>query len=228
MPQIRSLGSIALRMLVGPFSSYARLNLGLYADEYVAEDTKDAGRRLPWSLMGSVALNEILCIIVAVLICLCAGNVDDLFAGPYGASGHPNGSMVQLTVNVARGNKTLASVPFALMAPIILMCVVNTTAAASRIVFSFIRDDRNTHVQQLLKSVGATYSSSRIADGPPGSREATNTAHNHYPHDTHANALALDHLRLIRRLSSNILTGDAVISNELHLRHLLFAVFQTP
>ena len=95
----------------------------------------------------------ILCIIVAVLIGLCAGNVNDLFKEQFGSSAHPVGSIIQLTYNAARGNKALASAPLAMMLPIIIMCCINTTAAASRMMFSFIRDDRNPHMQKLMLSV---------------------------------------------------------------------------
>jgi hypothetical protein len=87
------------------------------------------------------------------LIGLAAGNVNALFAGQLGASGHPCGNIVQLTYNAAQGHKALASSPFSFIAPIIMMCCINTTAAASRIVFSFIRDDHNPHVQKLMATV---------------------------------------------------------------------------
>lgn len=87
------------------------------------------------------------------MICLTAGDVSALFEGPYGASLHPIGSVIQLTSNAARGKTALASAPFGLILPIIIMCCVNTTAAASRMVFSFIRDDRNPAVQKWMASV---------------------------------------------------------------------------
>ena len=125
----------------------------LWADLTIAEDTVEASRRIPRSLLWSTSANALLCIIVAILICLCAGDVNALFSGPFGASGHPIGSIIQLTSNAARGNKALASAPFGLISPIIVMCVINTTAAASRMVFSFIRDDRNPYVQKVMASV---------------------------------------------------------------------------
>ena len=121
-----------------------------------AEDTVEAGRRIPKSLLWSTSVNAILCIIVALLICLTAGDVSALFEGPYGGSYHPIGSIIQLTSNAARGDKSLASAPFGLIAPIIIMCCINTTAAASRMVFSFIRDDRNAVVQKWMASVSNT------------------------------------------------------------------------
>lgn len=126
---------------------------GFDCASHIAEDTAEASKRIPRSLLYSTTANKILCIIVAVLIALSAGNVNDLFTGPYGASGHPIGSIIQLTSNATRGNKALASAPFGMMAPIILMCCVNTTAAASRMVFSFVRDDRNPFFQRLMASV---------------------------------------------------------------------------
>lgn len=87
------------------------------------------------------------------MICLTAGDVDALFTGPYGASLHPIGSIIQLTLNAARGNIALACAPFGLILPIIIMCCINTTAAASRTMFSFVRDDRNPVVQKWLASV---------------------------------------------------------------------------
>ena len=122
----------------------------------VAEDTVEAGKRIPQSLLWSTYSNKILCIIVAIMITLCAGDVNSLFTGPIGSAGHPVGSIIQLTYNAARGNKALASAPFGLILPIILMCCINTTAAASRMVFSLIRDDRNPYVQKFLASVSRT------------------------------------------------------------------------
>ncbi|KAK5173804.1 uncharacterized protein LTR77_002485 [Saxophila tyrrhenica] len=119
---------------------------------HIAEDTVDAGRRIPKSLLWSTSANALLCIVVALLICLTAGDVNALFAGPYGGSLHPIGSIIQLAANAARGNTALASAPFGLILPIIIMCCINTTAAASRMVFSFIRDDRNPVVQRWMAS----------------------------------------------------------------------------
>ncbi|KAK3112829.1 hypothetical protein LTR53_010483 [Teratosphaeriaceae sp. CCFEE 6253] len=119
---------------------------------HIAEDTVDAANRIPRSLLWSTTVNAALCVVVALLICFTAGNIDDLFTGPYGASLHPIGSIIQLTSNAARGNVALASAPFGMIAPIIVMCCINTTAAASRMVFSFIRDDRNPVVQKWMAS----------------------------------------------------------------------------
>lgn len=125
----------------------------LYITKATAEDTVEASKRIPRSLLWSTTANKILCIIVAILIGLTAGDVNALFAGPLGASGHPVGSIVQLTFNAARKHKALASAPFGLIAPIVVMCCVNTTAAASRMVFSFVRDDRNPYVRKVMAPV---------------------------------------------------------------------------
>lgn len=126
---------------------------GLQSSQVTAEDTVNAARRIPRSLLWASSVNALLCVIVALLICLTAGDVDALFAGVYGSSTHPIGSIVQLTANAARGNIALASAPFALILPIVVMCCINTTAAASRMLFSFIRDDRNPVVQKWLAAV---------------------------------------------------------------------------
>lgn len=107
------------------------------------------------SLAWSVSANFIICVVVALLICFSAGDVDALYEGVYGASAHPSGVVVQLTVSAARGNKALASASFGLIAPIVVMCCIDTTAATSRMVFSFIRDDRNPTVHRLMASVSS-------------------------------------------------------------------------
>ena len=122
-----------------------------------AEDTRDASKKIPKSLLWSITANMISCLIVAVLIVLCAGDVLKLFTGPLGASGHPLGAIVQLTYNAARESKALASAPFGLVAPILAMCCINNTAAASRMLFSFIRDDRNPFVHKIMAMVSAAF-----------------------------------------------------------------------
>lgn len=120
---------------------------------HVAEDTVNASERLPKSLLWSVAANGVSCIIIGILICLCAGDSDYLFsakASPFYASGHPLGPIVQLTYNATRENKAAASSVFGLIAVILVMAAINTTAAASRMVFSFIRDDRNPVVHKIM------------------------------------------------------------------------------
>lgn len=123
---------------------------GFDCASHIAEDTVDASKRIPRSLLWSTTANKISCLVCAILICLCAGNVLELFGGPLGASGHPLGAIVQLTFNASRSNKALASAPFGMIAPILMMCCVNTTAAVSRVIFSFIRDDRNPYVQKFM------------------------------------------------------------------------------
>ena len=123
---------------------------------YAAEDTVDASKRVPRSLLWSTTANKISCLTCAVLIVLCAGNVIELFSAPLGASGHPLGAIVQLIYNASRGSKALASAPFGLIAPILTMCCINNTAAASRIVFSFIRDDHNPVVQKVMAMVSTS------------------------------------------------------------------------
>jgi len=139
------IGKSVLRIAVTP----------IMADINVAEDTVDASTRIPKSLLWSTTLNKASCILCAVLVVLCAGNVNDLFTSPLGASGHPLGAIVQLIYNAARENKSLASAPFGLIAGILIMCCINTTAAASRMVFSFIRDDRNPVVHKVMAMVGS-------------------------------------------------------------------------
>ena len=90
-----------------------------YTDKYIAEDVVDASRRIPKALLWSTTANKVSCLICAILICLCAGDVALLFTGPLGASGHPLGAIVQLTYNAARENKALASAPFGMIAPIL-------------------------------------------------------------------------------------------------------------
>lgn len=119
----------------------------------------NARKRVPRSLLLSTTGNKILCIVCAILIVLCAGNVNELFGQPLGESGHPLGVIVQLIYNASRKNKALASAPFGLIAPIFMMCCINTTAAASRTVFAFIRDDRNPVVHKILARVSLVMSS---------------------------------------------------------------------
>lgn len=90
----------------------------------VAEDTVDAIRCIPQSLLWSKAANTILCIMVALLICLTAGDVATLFEGPHGGSLHPIGSIIQLTSNAARGRTALASAPFGMILPIVFLGMV--------------------------------------------------------------------------------------------------------
>ena len=120
---------------------------------FVAEDTIDAAKKLPRSLLISTTANKISCLVVAVLIVLTAGNVNSLFEQPLGISGHPLGAIIQLTYNAAQGNKSLASAPFGLMLPIFTMCCININTAASRMVFSFVRDDRNPFVHKIMATV---------------------------------------------------------------------------
>ena len=123
---------------------------GFDCASHLAEDTVDPSRRIPKSLLWTTTLNKLACIIVAVLVGLAAGNVGALFGGPLGLSGHPFGAIVQLVFNAARERKDLASAPFALFACILMICAINATAAASRMAFSFIRDDRNPGVHKLM------------------------------------------------------------------------------
>ena len=116
MQPILLLDSIVLLTLVGAVLD--KVHFDDNAHIATAEDTVQANRRIPRSLLWSTSANAILCIIVAILICLCAGNVNELFTGTYGASGHPIGSIIQLTYNAANGNKALASAPFGLVCPI--------------------------------------------------------------------------------------------------------------
>lgn len=119
----------------------------------------NASKRIPRSLLWSTTANKISCIICGILIVLCAGDVDELFAQPLGISGHPLGAIVQLIYNASRKNKALASAPFGLVAPIFMMCCINTTAAASRMVFSFIRDDHNPVVHKVMARVSISMNS---------------------------------------------------------------------
>lgn len=112
-------------------------------------ETVDPRRRVPRSLLWTTSLNKVACILCAVLVGLAAGDVGALFGGQYGLSGHPFGAIVQLVSDAARGRKDLASAPFALFSCILMVCSINATAAASRMAFSFIRDDHNPVVYRL-------------------------------------------------------------------------------
>lgn len=88
-----------------------------------------------------------------ILIVLTAGDVNKLLERPLGLSGHPLGAIIKLTYNAGRGNKTFACAPFGLIALLLVMCCINTTAAAARMVFSSIRDDRNPTIHRLMAMV---------------------------------------------------------------------------
>lgn len=125
---------------------------GFDCASHLAEDTVDPTRRVPKSLLWTTSLNKVACIVCAILVALACGDVGALFGGPLGASGHPFGAIVQLIFNAARGRKDLASAPFGLFAAILMVCSINATAAASRMAFSLIRDDRNTWVYKIMSS----------------------------------------------------------------------------
>ncbi|KAI7215022.1 hypothetical protein KC333_g5677 [Hortaea werneckii] len=132
---------------------YAATTLsGFDCASHLAEDTVNPSKRVPKSLLWTISLNMIACITCAVLVGLAAGNVGDLFGGSFGLSGHPFGAIIQMISNAARGRKDLASAPFGLFASILMICSINATAAASRMAFSLIRDDRNPAVYRLMST----------------------------------------------------------------------------
>ena len=128
--------------------------LWLPADSFtIVEDTVDASRQVPRSLLWTTCANMLSCIPLVALVVLCAGDIDTLFTEPLGASGHPFGAVIQLIHNAGRQNNALSSAVFGLIAPIFMMSSINTTAAASRMLFSFVRDDYNPAVHKLMHKV---------------------------------------------------------------------------
>jgi hypothetical protein len=109
--------------------------------------------------MWTTTANILSCVPCGVLIVLSTGDLETLFTQPIAASGHPLGAVVQLVYNAARGNKALASAVFGMIAPIMMMSSINTTAAASRMIFSFIRDDNNPFVHRVMDKVRMVYGS---------------------------------------------------------------------
>ncbi|KAK3712082.1 hypothetical protein LTR37_009173 [Vermiconidia calcicola] len=139
-----SFGSVlGISYVVGVFSGFDSVS-------HLVEDTVDASRQVPRSLMWTTCANMLSCIPLVALVVLCAGDINTLFTEPLGASGHPFGAVIQLIHNAGRQNKALSSAVFALIAPIYMMSSINTTAAASRMLFSFVRDDHNPTVHKLM------------------------------------------------------------------------------
>ncbi|KAK5115016.1 hypothetical protein LTR85_010054 [Meristemomyces frigidus] len=116
---------------------------------HLAEDTEDPRTEIPKSLLLSTTVNSFSCIVVAILVTLCAGDVN-LFTGPLALSGHPLGSILQLFLDATRGNKSAACSVFALSAIIFAVCSVNTTTTSSRMLFSLIRDGRDPLVTKVM------------------------------------------------------------------------------
>ncbi|KAK5164305.1 uncharacterized protein LTR77_010000 [Saxophila tyrrhenica] len=90
------------------------------------------------------------CIPLVALVVLCAGDIATLFAEPLGASGHPLGAVVHLIFNASRQDNALSSAVVGLIAPISMMPSTNTTAAASRMLFLFVRDDHSPFVYRAM------------------------------------------------------------------------------
>jgi choline transport protein len=119
---------------------------------HLAEDTEDPTREIPQSLLLSTTVNSVTCVIVSILITLCAGD-PNLLTGPLAVSGHPLGSILQLFVDATRGNKSAACSVFALCSILFMVGCINTMTTASRMLFSLIRDGRDPIVTKLMANV---------------------------------------------------------------------------
>ena len=194
----------------------------------VAEDTVDAAKKLPRSLLISTTANKISCLVVVVLIVLTAGNVNSLFEQPLGASGHPLGAIIQLTYNAAQGSKSLACAPFGLMLPIFTMCCININTAASRMIFSFVRDDRNPFVHKIMAKVSflriSRNSLYQVSNSAIGSAKRASATSVHYTGRNISMSASLDQFRLVSRLPSNRLAGRAVALDDLYFGDWLLAL----
>ncbi|KAK5744121.1 hypothetical protein LTR17_002151 [Elasticomyces elasticus] len=116
---------------------------------HLAEDTEDPRNEIPKALLLSTTVNSFSCIVVAILVTFCAGDLA-LSDGPLAISGHPLGSILQLFVDATRGNKSTACSVFALSAIIFAVATINTTTTSSRMLFSLIRDGRDPVVTKLF------------------------------------------------------------------------------
>ena len=89
---------IRLRISIAPLISVSILIIWpgsiSYAYFKTAKDTVEANRPIPKSLLSSTLANPLLCIIVARVIRLTAGNLNALFSSPFGASGYSIGSII--------------------------------------------------------------------------------------------------------------------------------------
>ncbi len=98
-----------------------------------AEETEDAGRTLPRSMMWSVYLNGAMGFIMAITMCFCLGNLSDIVNTP---TGYP---FIQVFYN-ATNSYTATNIMVTIVIITLTACCASQLATAARQLWSFARD----------------------------------------------------------------------------------------
>ncbi len=98
-----------------------------------AEETEDAGRTLPRSMMWSIYLNGAMGFIMAITMCFCLGKLSDIVNTP---TGYP---FIQVFYNATK-SYVATNIMVTIMIITLTACCASEVATASRQLWSFARD----------------------------------------------------------------------------------------
>ncbi|KAF7503562.1 hypothetical protein GJ744_003635 [Endocarpon pusillum] len=107
--------------------------LGFDSSVHMSEETKNAARTLPRSIMWSTCLNSLLGLAMVITICYTIGDIDSVLETE---TGYP---FIQIFYNTTQ-SLAGASVMTVVIILTILASTIATTASASRQIWSFARD----------------------------------------------------------------------------------------
>ncbi|KAK6436559.1 hypothetical protein LTR95_007251 [Oleoguttula sp. CCFEE 5521] len=125
--------SDGLSLLIGLYPLTVSLN-GFDSQVHMSEETKDATRAMPRSIMWSTYINGFLGFIMAITMIFTLGDLDEILATP---TGYP---FIQVFFNVTKSHAGTTLMTVLILLPLV-GSVIACVATASRQIWSFARDE---------------------------------------------------------------------------------------
>ncbi|KAF2102431.1 amino acid transporter-like protein [Rhizodiscina lignyota] len=124
--------STGLACMIGVVTPVGLL-IGYDCSVHMSEETQDASRVLPKSIMWSTVLNGLMAFIMGTTFVFCLGNLDDVLATP---TYEPFLAVFYNATNSLSGTNTMA----AIIVIMLIFACISEVATASRQLWSFARD----------------------------------------------------------------------------------------
>ncbi|KAL9000493.1 MAG: hypothetical protein Q9169_000786 [Polycauliona sp. 2 TL-2023] len=124
--------STGLSSMIGILTPMGSL-LGFDCCVHMAEEVEDSGRTLPRAIMWSVYLNGTMGFVMAITMCYCLGNLEEIVETP---TGYP---FIQVFYNATQ-SLAATNVMVTIIIITVTACCVSEVATCSRQLWSFARD----------------------------------------------------------------------------------------